>query len=348
MASSIVTAGRSIARGFRGAVAALSGRSFASMSARDVYRWFTRSGGASSVTAPMAQNTWVYSAVSVIARTVCSLDWRIVREDDKDAASVDGPARELIANPAPGVTSQDLFEEIAGHLVEGGEAHVLDASMQPRPSELLVIGRRQMEPYFRPGTDMLLWWEVRPTGAAPVAIPPDATHAYIRLFNPYDAWRGLSPFQACALGVSQDYQAAVYNEAALRNGGSPGGLYIANERLSQEEKEEFLAVIRQHHEGAKNANKPLVLGGAWDYKTTAFASAPAAGPEASERGARGGRRQGFRVADLRGEVGRGTDRAPRAARAGAGAAALAFDGPLVLPPDDRSDPARQAALSEVL
>lgn len=233
--------------------------------------------GDDSVGRPMEQNTWVYIAVSANARCVAGLDWKLVRTGDEDQEVTSGPAYELINRPARDATAEDLIEEFVGHLCESGEAHVFDGDAEglrsgsTRPTELLVVGRRQMTPKFAGGSGELLWWDYTPARGDWQRVPilPEQ-HAYMRMFNPYDAYRGLSPLRAAELGIRQDYRAARFNDAALANNGSPGGLIVFPDRVSKEEGAEYLKDWEDQLRGARNARRTRVIGGGVDYKQMAM------------------------------------------------------------------------------
>jgi len=229
------------------------------------------------VTRPMAQNTWVYVAVSANARGVAGLNWKLVRTDNEDQEITSGRAFELLSRPARDATMEDLVEEFVGHLCEGGEAHVFDGDAESLrsgsvvPKELMVVGRRQMTPKFAERTGELLWWDYTPMRGDWKRVPilPEQ-HAYMRLFNPYDAYRGLSPLEAAKLGIQQDYRAAQFNDAALANNGSPGGLIVFPERVDKKEGEEYLKAWEDQLGGAPNARRTRVIGGGVDYKQMAM------------------------------------------------------------------------------
>lgn len=235
---------------------------------------------ARELTRPMEQRIAVYSGVRAIAQTMAGLPLVLHREGDRKALIDGGPARELLNRPRAGWTARDLVEQWAGHLIEGGEAHLLldNLLLDGRPLTMFgrtriggldVVGRRQMQER-RGDEGQLLDWTYTPLGGSRQRTIAAEGDLYTRLFNPYDAIRGLGPLQAAALELKQDYQASLYNVNALTNGSAAGGLYVLPGNPSEEERAEYLRMLRERHSGPENARKPGLLWGGADYKDTAW------------------------------------------------------------------------------
>lgn len=261
------------------AIAAVAPMEQRHASYRDLQEWFaSQVSSGESVREPMAQSSWVYSAIRVIAQTLAGLPCKITREGDTEPIT-GGPADQLLKRPGGGLTGNALLEQIAGHLVEGGEAHVvtLDNNGQPTAiprewKQLIVVGRRQMQELRDPRDGSLAFWRYTPLrGSGFMTIFPE-DEAYMRLFNPYDNVRGLSPLHAAALGISHDYRAAEYNNAALANGGSPGGFYSFPNQLTPDQRNEFKREALRRHGGTKNANRPGVLENGVTWQNAGFSN----------------------------------------------------------------------------
>lgn len=228
--------------------------------------------GATDVAQPMAQNAAVYSGIRAIAQTVGGFPLVLHREGATDRLIESGPAWELLRRPAPGQTTSGLVEQIIGHLVEGGEAHVLPERGLSSGAirGLSVAGYRQMNPQRDPLTGLALWWNYVPLNTArrQEVLPED--DFYLRLFNPHDALRGLGPLKAAALGIRQDYAASLYNVSALDNGAAPGGLIAFPGQVTEEQAREYTRRLEERTQGADRANRVIVVGGGADYKQTAW------------------------------------------------------------------------------
>ncbi len=260
--------------GVRAARMAIGRWLMAGITGAELKRWATQArGGTESVEQPAAQNTWVYVGVRVIAQTIGSLPCYLTRGEDSSDPIKRGPAFDLMIWPGAKLSCNDALESMAGHLAEGGEAHVILArgERSGMPRGLNIVGRRQMEPVRDQTTGEPVFWRYTPGGGRPVAVDPEL-HAYTRTFNPYDDWRGLAGVEAASLAIQQDYSAALFNRSALLNGAAPGAVYTTPDKLNAEERAEYMAVIRDRHQGALNANRPMLLWGGMGYQAAAFSN----------------------------------------------------------------------------
>lgn len=233
----------------------------------------------SEVTRPMGQCVHVYRAVSAVAATLAQARL-VLRRGGSGEPLTAGPAWDLLTRPYPGDTTADLLEQIAGHLCTSGAAFLLDPDYlgaplrrldRPGPPRrLVVVGQGQMRPRYGATRDELLWWDHLPRGGgAPVPVLPEWA-PYVRGWNPDDDWVGLAPLEAAALGVRQDYKAALFNIAALDNGGAIGGFIALPDDPGDERRRELLHALEERHQGPRRANRLGILWGGADWKQTAW------------------------------------------------------------------------------
>jgi HK97 family phage portal protein len=234
--------------------------------------WLKGRWAQSAVNEPFRQNVHVFRAINVIIQVLLSLPIRVKRGDDEVTS---GPAFELINRPTAGANKEDLIEEIAGHLLEAGEAHLFDPEVgNVRPREIIVAGRREMTPRFTAdGRRNLLWWEYRETGSSgrPDRILPEQD-SYTRLFNPYDKWRGMSPAEAFALGLQADALSQQHNVSTLKHGATPSGWLKFGQMLETNERDEYMQRLEERHRGADEAGKIGVLEGDVDWIQNQFSN----------------------------------------------------------------------------
>lgn len=249
--------------------------------------WTTLAGWASiglgaEVTRPMAQSVHVFRAVNAIATTLAA-GRLVLRRGGEGEPITRGPAFELMSRPYPGDTTADLLEQIAGHICTSGAAFLVDPDFlvdplrrldRPGPPRrLVVVGQKQMRPQYGATRDELLWWNYMPRGGGvPLPVLPEFA-PYLRLWNPDDDWVGLSPLEAAALGIKQDYQSALFNVAALENGGAVGGFVSLPDDPGEERRREYLRLLEERHQGPERANRLGLLWGGADWKQTAWTMA---------------------------------------------------------------------------
>lgn len=82
--------------------------------------------------------------------------------------------------------------------------------------------------------------------------------------NPLNTIRGMCPLIAAAGGIHLDMLSIDWNRAVLMNGAEPGGVLIADEGFSFDDKEkedEFMTKWEQRHKGAQNKRRTAILTG---------------------------------------------------------------------------------------
>ncbi|GHU12739.1 portal protein [Alphaproteobacteria bacterium] len=92
---------------------------------------------------------------------------------------------------------------------------------------------------------------------------------HLKLFNPLNDWYGLSPLQVASRSVDQHNAISDHNLAILQNGGRPSGcLMVKNgtENLTDEQREQLRADIKNSYAGSINAGKMMVLEGSFEWK----------------------------------------------------------------------------------
>ena len=221
-------------------------------------QWLTAAGGqaAGNVTEPMRQNVHVYRAVQICVQTACGLPRRLMAGDRELTG---GPAYDLLNRPDRGSNLEDLMEESFLACWDSGETHIFDPTPGAiRPRRLVIAGRREMTPRYTGDGREVLYWEYRPRGATSTAIVPPEQHAYTRLPNPYDRFRGLSPEEAYALGLKGDWLSQQHIASSLANDGRPTG-FMKLPGLTPEQREEYRRDLAARHGGPENQGKIGVI-----------------------------------------------------------------------------------------
>ncbi len=230
------------------------------------------------VSNPYEQVSWVFAGVQPIINTMAGFPCTIFA-GGSDQALTNGAAYELLDRPQPHETCSMMIERLVAYYVLTGEAHLIYQDMAGRPTSigseikrLAVVGYNQMQP-LRGANGELLAWRYTPIGGSrSVTILPDEVGT-LKLFNPRDPIRGLSKLKAATLGIAQDYNSSLYNIAALRNGGSPGGIVSFPERsLTPEQRALRRREIEARHGGAENANRVMVLEGGATWQQVAMSN----------------------------------------------------------------------------
>ncbi|MEL7259189.1 MAG: phage portal protein, partial [Pseudomonadota bacterium] len=98
---------------------------------------------------------------------------------------------------------------------------------------------------------------------------------HIKSFHPQDDHYGLSPMQAAARAVDVHNSAAHWSKALLDNAARPSGAIVfsgadGQGTLSHDQYDRLVNEMESHHQGARNAGRPMLLEGGLDWKPMGF------------------------------------------------------------------------------
>ncbi|NCQ24253.1 MAG: phage portal protein [Rhodobacteraceae bacterium CG17_big_fil_post_rev_8_21_14_2_50_63_15] len=215
-----------------------------------------------------------FRCVKMIAEAAAALP--LVLQDSTQRFAVH-PVLDLITCPNPAQGRAELFEALYGQLLLTGNAYVEavlgGASL---PVELHVLRADRMT--VVPGAD---GWPVAYDYAvagrkhrfdmregAPVI-------CHIKSFHPQDDHYGLSPLQAAAQAVDVHNSASRWSKALLDNAARPSGAIVykgaeGQGSLTGDQYDRLVSEMEAHHQGARNAGRPMLLEGGLDWKPMGF------------------------------------------------------------------------------
>lgn len=189
----------------------------------------------------------------------------------------DHPMMTLIRRPNASQGRAEFLESVFGHLLLSGNAYVEAVpGLTSMPGEMHVLRSDRMS--VVPGAD---GWPVAydysignrshrfdmTQGAQPIC--------HIRSFHPQDDHYGFSPMQAAATALDVHGSAAAWSKALLDNAARPSGAIVykgtdGQSQLSADQYDRLLSEMESHHQGARNAGRPMLLEGGLDWKPMGF------------------------------------------------------------------------------
>ncbi|EPX81937.1 phage portal protein [Salipiger mucosus] len=215
-----------------------------------------------------------FRAVKLIAEAAAALP--LVLQDTEQRYETH-PLLRLVTAPNPAQGKAELFEALYGHLLLSGDGFVEAVSGDDgRLLELHVLRSDRM--HVVPGED---GWPVAydymvnarkhrfdMTGPMPPI-------CHIRSFHPQDDHYGLSPVQAAAQAVDVHNSASRWSKGLLDNAARPSGAIVwsggeGQMGMNQDQYERLQAEMETHHQGARNAGRPMLLEGGLDWKPMGF------------------------------------------------------------------------------
>lgn len=187
------------------------------------------------------------------------------------------PVLDLIRRPNGAQGRAELFEAVYGHLLLSGNAY-LEAVPGPGklPGELHVLRSDRMA--LVPGAD---GWPVAYDYSVggrshrfdmTAGLPPIC---HIKTFHPQDDHYGFSPLQAAATAIDVHTSASAWSKALLDNAARPSGAIVykgvdGQGQLTEDQYDRLVGEMEAHHQGARNAGRPMLLEGGLDWKPMGF------------------------------------------------------------------------------
>lgn len=187
------------------------------------------------------------------------------------------PMLDLIARPNAAQGKGEFFEALYGQMLLSGNGYLEAVAMEPGlPRELHVLRSDRMS--IVPGAD---GWPVaydytvagRKHRFDMTGGPEPICH--LKSFHPQDDHYGLSPLQAAAVALDVHNAASAWSKALLDNAARPSGAIVykgtdGQGTLSPDQYDRLVFEMETHHQGARNAGRPMLLEGGLDWKPMGF------------------------------------------------------------------------------
>jgi HK97 family phage portal protein len=220
------------------------------------------------ITQPFKQHVWVYACIDAIAKNISGVDLQLFTGTRKDKRLIEsGPLAKLLEMPNPMMSGQALIEAMLVYLGLAGEfILILDRdNIAQLPREIWCFDPRRFEHKTDPESGLISSWIYR-NGSKTITLQ-DYEVLHARYFNPYNDYRGLSPLEAAAASVEQDWWAGQYNSAFFKNSAVPGGVIETKDPMDDPDYDRVRGQIESRHQGASKGHRIMILEGGAIYKT---------------------------------------------------------------------------------
>ena len=169
------------------------------------------------------KNMVVYRCVSLIARGVGSVPWRLYKGGKRVETH---PLFTLIQNPNPQQGLARFMEGLTAYLLLAGNVYIEAVIPLGEPLELYLLRpdrvmvvpghqeRRKLFEYTLQGDPCVFLW---------IPSMGDLGFYTFKTFNPLNDWYGMSPIEAAAHSIDQHNAVSSHNLFLLQNGGRPSG-----------------------------------------------------------------------------------------------------------------------------
>ncbi|MCH2078077.1 MAG: phage portal protein [Rhodobacteraceae bacterium] len=213
-----------------------------------------------------------FRAVKLIAEAAAALPLVL---QDAERRYETHPIASLMRRPNAGQGRADLFEALYGQVLLSGNGYV-EAVGEGFPLELHVLRSDRMS--LVPGAD---GWPIAydytvggrkhrfpmAEGVGPIC--------HIKSFHPQDDHYGLSPLQAAATAIDVHSSATRWSKSLLDNAARPSGAIVykgadGQGQMGPDQYDRLVSEMEMHHQGARNAGRPMLLEGGLDWKPMGF------------------------------------------------------------------------------
>jgi HK97 family phage portal protein len=230
--------------------------------------------GVSLARAGFIGNPVGFRAVRLIAEAAAALPLVL---QDAEARYERHPLLDLLARPNPGQGRAELLEALYGQLLLSGNAYVEAVPDDAAGVQELHILRADRMRVI-PGPDgWPVGYEYRVGGRSHRFAMQDGVGpiCHIRSFHPQDDHYGLSPLEAASRAVDVHNAASVWSKGLLDNAARPTGAIVyrgadGHGSMTQDQYDRLQAEMEAHHQGARNAGRPMLLDGGLDWKPMGF------------------------------------------------------------------------------
>ena len=214
-----------------------------------------------------------FRSVKLIAEAAAALP--LVLQDAEQRFETH-PLLKLVARPNGAQGRAELLEALYAQLLLTGNGYIEAVGAGPVPAELHVLRSDRMS--VVPGAD---GWPVAYEYAVGgrkhrFDVSGDtAAICHIKNFHPQDDHYGFSPMQAAAMALDVHAAASRWSKALLDNAARPSGAIVyrgaeGQGKLSDDQYDRLVSEMESHHQGARNAGRPMLLEGGLDWKPMGF------------------------------------------------------------------------------
>lgn len=211
-----------------------------------------------------ARNPVAYRCVRMIAEAAAATPLAVFEHGKR--AGPDHWLTRLLARPNPEQSGAELFEALHGSLQSSGNAYLEAAGDGLEELYVLRPDRVKVAPGpngWPAAYDYTVGGRTARLARAADGFSPVL---HVRLFNPTDDWYGFSPMEAAAFAIDVHNASGAWNKALLDNAARPSGALVYGGHLTDEQFQTLRSELTEHHGGAANAGRPLLLEGGLDWK----------------------------------------------------------------------------------
>lgn len=226
------------------------------------------------------RNPIAYQCINLIATNISTIDL-IVTDAGVEIEDIAHPLKKLLQRPSPTMGGARFISELTAHLLLDGNAYITRTSQRrsETSTDYSLLQRGKGELHLLPPQEVSIVEVGGPFPQRYIHASAGGSTVYevdqmtgrcellhIKMPNPLDRYRGLSPAAAAWLSVVTHNSSQVWNKNLLTNGGYNLILTAKDANLPVEQVRDLANEWKRQMAGAGNAGKTGVLGG--DFHVT--------------------------------------------------------------------------------
>jgi len=227
------------------------------------------SAGRARLTSPYQRSAWVMRAIKTIAGNISPLPLRFSEQRRRSEVLLEDTGLTLWwERPAVGLNWSDFIEAVVGWLKLEGEAFLVldDTYLMARPpapenwSPLLVVRPNRMEHVVRDGK-LDGWIFTDGSGRRHSLLLEQVIQ--IKLWNPYDDYRGLPEYASAELAAEADYLQGRFARNLAANNGDQGVYIVAKGGIPTDaQRDQIITQLRAKRAAQQRGEfRPIFLSG---------------------------------------------------------------------------------------
>ena len=230
------------------------------------------------------KNAIVHRCISVIAKGIASINIDVYQKTGtgRKLMADKHPLKVLLDKPNPTMGGARFFEYATSYYLIAGNVFIIPNNINlPKklPTELWFARPDKMKVYpgqlgypaayeYENDGSRLNFPVDQITGRAPLL--------HIRAFHPREDFLGLSKLEAACEAADINNAVNKWNYSLLENGARPSGFMVNQTKdsagnplpITPDQRAQVSEIIGSKYAGSKNAGRPIVLDGGWDWKET--------------------------------------------------------------------------------
>ena len=245
------------------------------------YRLSLSLAGEANVTKPFLQNPWVHACVMARARAISSVPLRLYR---KDGSMVEeSPLLDLLKRPNPLLSQKKLWRTQSVYMDLFGECFWFMLKRRARkdgysmdwiqpgemPDEIWPVRGDVVQEVMDSYTQLPVAWRLG-SGSMPQFEYPIHAVAQFAEVDPYNPLRGVGPMQAAWRTATKEFGIDRYDDALIKNGGSPGGVLSVNGVMNEASIRAMRQAWNEAHNSTENHRRTAVLPLGTKYEQMGF------------------------------------------------------------------------------